>query len=162
MEAIERVKCSECKSVIFEPANLPENLRVPCLVCGSTKRDKEVVLHEGLQFKDVIHVRDELLWGEWRTGLLGIWMTVYITTYFTLLTQYQTENGFLKVALAVVSALFGFGILALFRSNTLRNSFFRYFDWVVRKRNFDLPSMIAPIVFALVAAIFLLLWLVFD
>lgn len=129
---MDKIKCSKCGTPIDEPVNTPIDKREPCRTCGSTMRDKEIVIEDFIKFEDTIKavVRDEVLWSSARVSLLGIWMTVYITFYVTAITLNGNDSLFETLAYAAIAGLLGFAFLAPFRYRKITRGFFWYFDWV--------------------------------
>lgn len=100
-------------------------------------------------------------WGEERTSLLGIWMTVFISVYVTLVVKGETRSWLVLLAYASFSGLFASLMLLPFRSGTVRKAFFKFFDWVSGKENANLRAFAAVLVMLALFAVFLILaWLI--
>jgi hypothetical protein len=140
--ALDIIRCSKCGTKIEEPADKPLEERQPCPKCGSTMRDKTIVISDSIKIGYAIApsgpppipvtatVREDDIWNGVRTGLLGIWMTIYVTIYIAFVIASDDNSGFMNMWYASVAGLAGFGILLLLRVKRFRNGLFWYFDWV--------------------------------
>jgi len=160
---LERMECSECGSVIFQIPNQAKNELSPCLQCNSTKRSKSSQSSELIESKENAYLKNQSANMDGRRyAMLGIWITVYISTYFTLLSQDDVSSTRMNMVYASISALFGLMILALFRNRKSRMALFNYFDWALGERKTDAKAMVVPIVFAIVLIITILEYIILD
>jgi len=124
---------------------------LPIAEISEKNGDKHVRFVEGMTVSDAEKHKLNLGWSNLRIGLLGIWMTIYLSAFFTVRSG---SNSFAwGVTSAAASALFGLFVVAFFRNDSMRNGFFAFFDWIGRERG---PS-VRTFAVVIALAVFLLI-----
>jgi len=130
----------------------------PLSVISSDQGNPQIKLVEGVAVSGAVQTRLTLGWSNLRIGLLGIWMTIYLSTFFTI--RSGSESQAWGVTSAAASALFGFAVVALFRNDSVRNGFFALFDWIGRERDPSLRTFVIVIAFVVLLVISLTVFLI--